>query len=437
MVLVGELVVDVTLATPTAATKVRMGGVFHGARAAWAAGIEYELAYFAPDYLDGEALKLAQAHGAARVTKLGTISGGPNVMLIGEATEAGSQRYEHLLSDHLAFTFDEEKLSTLCTSAVDVIVFSGNFQLATVLSVLARTKARVHLDLGNGPQRLEDLTQLGRPLDTLWLSTSAPVFPALAPGLPGSFADLAGKIAAKVILKENRGGARLFSSAGLVAVGAQRRTIVHSVGVGDAFNVIYVTQAEKSGDQAALSYAAWIAAEYAATTFPDDFRREVQRVLQIPPEEISTLPGVSLPWEARSACQIYIAAPDFDYVDQRPIDALAECLKYHNFSPRLPVRENGQANGEMTFADKRALYQSDMALLEKCGLLIAVNLYDDPGTLIEIGLASAMGIPVIVYDPKGKAQNVMLLHVPELVSSSLDQIITATFDIIARQCRPA
>lgn len=45
VVLVGEVMVDVTMRTTTADTKLRLGGVFHAARALWAAGVAYDLAY--------------------------------------------------------------------------------------------------------------------------------------------------------------------------------------------------------------------------------------------------------------------------------------------------------------------------------------------------------------------------------------------------------
>jgi nucleoside 2-deoxyribosyltransferase len=435
IVLLGEVVVDVTHQTPFTQTKLRMGGVLHGARALWAIGAEYEIAHYCPTYVEKAVQEHAKIHRALRATKVGDISGCPNVMLIDEPTEAGSQFYEHLLREEAIFVFDADKFRTLASEDdIDVLILSGNFALAPVLAVLAQTRARVHLDLGNGPTRIEDLAHLGRPFSTLFLSTSTSVFPSLARELPASVQALAGRVAEKVLLKENRGGARLFGSGSPVHVGSQRRDIVHSVGVGDAFDAVFVSLTQRFGDAAALSYASWIAAEYAATTFPDDFQRGADRTLKIAPEEIVELPSVSLPWESRPACQVYIAAPDFDYVKRRHIDALVECLRYHNFSPRLPVRENGQARDDTTAADKRKLYDADMALLKQCGLLIAVYLYDDPGTMIEIGLAHAIGIPIVVYDPCDNARNVMLTQAPELVTSSLDKVITAAFDIVARIC---
>jgi hypothetical protein len=433
LLLVGEMMVDVTVQTATEATKVRMGGVFHAARAAWACGANYEIAYFSPEYLDKEIGGMAKAHGASRATKLGNILGCPNVMLIAEATEAGSQGYEHLLSEHIEFSFDATALGELVDANTDVVVLSGNYPLRSVLECLVKSGARIHLDIGNGPSHLQTLKSLAKPIASLFLSTSASDFNELAKDLPRSIQTLSGKVAEKIILKENRGGARLFMATEDILVGAQRRQISHSVGVGDVFDTVFVMLGTRFDMKAALTYAAWIAADYAATTFPADFKSDVERTLLVPANEIVGLGGVSLPWEARPGCQIYIAAPDFDYIDRRPIDLLVECMKYHNFSPRLPVRENGQANGEMTPEEKTRLFDADMTLLGNCEVMVAVNLHDDPGMLIEIGLAHAKGIPVVVYDPFERAENVMLVNVPVLVSSSLDRVITAIFDAVAKQ----
>lgn len=70
-----------------------------------------------------------------------------------------------------------------------------------------------------------------------------------------------------------------------------------------------------------------------------------------------------------------------------------------------------------------------------CQVLVAVMLYDDPGTLIEIGIAVERGIPVIVYDPGSRADNLMLTQLPFLVSSDLDQVISVVFDCASRLSR--
>ncbi len=41
-----------------------------------------------------------------------------------------------------------------------------------------------------------------------------------------------------------------------------------------------------------------------------------------------------------------LPGPGFDYVDATHIEALVSCLKYHNFRPRRPVKEHGQAHSD-------------------------------------------------------------------------------------------
>ena len=83
------------------------------------------------------------------------------------------------------------------------------------------------------------------------------------------------------------------------------------------------------------------------------------------------------------------------------------------------------ANAEK--AERIGLYSADMTLLSKCNMLIAVLLYNDPGTLIEIGMAVQKGMPTLVYDPKGIADNCMLTECPTFVSSDLDAIMAKVF----------
>lgn len=50
--LIGDILVDVTLKTEFNPLKMRLGGIVHAARALWAMGVEYDVAFFSPSYLD-------------------------------------------------------------------------------------------------------------------------------------------------------------------------------------------------------------------------------------------------------------------------------------------------------------------------------------------------------------------------------------------------
>jgi nucleoside 2-deoxyribosyltransferase len=245
------------------------------------------------------------------------------------------------------------------------------------------------------------------------------------------FANEFKAIADRLILKENRGGSRAFdfSSQEQLSIPSQTRPIVHSVGVGDVYNAAYVYSRSIKPLKASLTLSSWIAMEYAITTFPDDFKRGVQRTLKSNIDDLINIGGVILPWEFRKQVNIYIAAPDFDFVNGAPIELLVESLNYHNFSPRRPIKENGQMEKDASKSRKNELFTKDIDLLDNCSMLVAVLLYNDPGTLIEIGYAAAKGKPVLVYDPHNIAENCMLTELPTLISTDLDEIISEIFII--------
>ena len=243
--------------------------------------------------------------------------------------------------------------------------------------------------------------------------------------------ELAGKKCRRFVFKENRGGARVFDGTNTVEIGAQLRPIAHSVGVGDCFDVAYIYTATRSSTAAALTYASFVAADYAATTYVDDFKRAVQDSLSNSPETIVQLQGVRVPWERRPDFHIYIAAPDFDFVDRTSIDSIVDSLRYHNFTPHRPIEEHGQMGVGLSSTRKQELFNRDIDLLGRCQLVVAVLLYDDPGTLIEIGWAAAGEKPVLVFAPRGVPENLMLTQSPRLVTQQQDELIDGVFRTVA------
>ncbi|MCL5960657.1 MAG: nucleoside 2-deoxyribosyltransferase [Chloroflexi bacterium] len=435
--LVGEVCVDVMLAKPNEENSLRLGGVMHAARVLWALDVKYELAYVAPDYLVPHIEDYATRHGSSLTTRIGTVRGAPNVILIGEPTEVRSQRYDLLLRGHYECSFSEDKIAALAAPTVsDLVVFPGNYDLEPVLEACAGSNARIHIDISNGVHALSSIRGLGRRFDTVFLSTSSDLFLKEFDRNLNSLRDnLLGKYCSAFLFKENRGGARFFHESSPndpIMIEAQVRPIVHSVGVGDCFDVAYVASCEQPGDFTALTYASWLSAEYASTLSPDAFKLGCQRTLAIPPEQIIHLRGISLPWEVRQSKPIYVAAPDFSYVDKAPINYIVECLRYHNFCPRLPVREHGEMEEDASPERKGKLFEADMRLLRDCRMVLGVMIGNDPGTLIELGLGAGLGLPVVVYDPLDTARNLMLTELPDLVSSNADNILAKVFEIMAR-----
>lgn len=426
--LIGDVIVDVMMTEPV---KMRLGGIFHAARACWALGVPFHILYMAPEYLVEDIHSYASKLGAASIQQVGHVTGCPNVVVIKEATEAGSQGYEYLLRDQYRCELASD-LAGMVPVVSDVLVFPGGYDLVTVLKS-CKGKGSVSVDIANWNGKIDDL--LGLEISSLISSTSSPLFVEEFSADVKAFATASLAVAETLLFKENRGGTRVFRGDEVTQVGAQLRPIAHSVGVGDCYNVAFLVKRRDGSDLVAGNFASRVAAEYAATTYPDEFEVGVQTALAAGDNVLLGEQGISIPWEIRSDLNVYIAAPDFDYNDRGHINAVADALKYHNFRPRLPVRENGQASLEDNFERKQALFQGDMQLLVECQIVVVVLIDSDPGTLIELGLAAGMGMHTVVYDPHGIASNVMLVCLPNAVCRTLDEVISAVFTFLALRAR--
>lgn len=425
---VGEFSLDVML--PSEGTKMRLGGVAHACRALWALGVEYEVAYSAPEFLVDAIRLFLTNHNAASSLRFGQIVGAPNTVLIREPTEAGSQGYEVLLRDEVRTVPNEE---IRFSPAVDaVLILAGDFSVTAAVLAAGDVGASCHIDIANLGDYEAALESLPQQVMTLISSTSSRPFVEAFKGAPQTLVEHLLCFSERVLFKENRGGARLFvgSFHTVVSVGAQLRPIQHSVGVGDVFDAAFVAIAG-SGNEAAMNAASWIAASYASTTYPDTFKQDVEAVISNP--DVLGTAGVSLRWEDRDCFNVYLAGPDFDHLDRTAIESVVAALEYHNFAVRLPIRENGQIPDDADFATRTTAFTADLKLLSDCQMVLAVVPTPDPGTLVEIGLAVGLGKPVAVLDPHGVVRaNLFAAMAPRLVTDSLDELISFTFDRAAR-----
>jgi nucleoside 2-deoxyribosyltransferase len=83
----------------------------------------------------------------------------------------------------------------------------------------------------------------------------------------------------------------------------------------------------------------------------------------------------------------------------------------------------------------RKTFHADVELLRKCSVVFAIPSSRDAGTLVEMGMAMSMGIPVITYDPRGDAGNTMVIAGSTVYSSSLDECLNTVFNEISKICQ--
>jgi nucleoside 2-deoxyribosyltransferase len=417
----------------------RLGGVMHAVRALAATKIEFSLAYIGPQYLDNLIEHESNTYGVKMVCKIGNVSGAPNILDIGEPRECGDQGYYMpLYEEHHQSEVYLDKLKILMEKEFfkDALILAGQFDLGGILEIAKGHNIQTEIDLGNvSVQEWRDVRTKIAMTDTIIISTSSRLF---LDEFNGSVVEMKTNLHSKtsfILLKENRGGSRFFNFQDPdndLSIPSHPCSIRHSVGVGDCFDAIYLSERTHAGNHKALCFASVVAMEYASTYNFAVFYQAAQKWLASSGETLISLKGITLPWEKRPSFNIYIAAPDFSGTDRTHIEAIVNILKYHNFMPRLPIRENGEVNPDATPADQERLFNDDLDLLLKCKLLIAVLPFPDAGSLIEIGIAFEKGIPILVYRPNGKETNIMLTQSAESITNDIDELITKVYDVCNR-----
>ena len=404
----------------------------HAARGLWAAGIAYSVAVFCPQYLVEEARHYLAKLGCIDFICLGGVVGAPNVVLIGDVTEVSHQGYEDLMRKTKVAMF-HDPLPPL-GGYQKVIVFPGKFEIEKLANALS-DDAQISFDIAYDLDCLSYLEPFVGRLEAIIISTSSLLFMQRGHEDLESLLEEISLLSAKVfLLKENRGGSRLFHllDGDVDEIPAVLSATVNSVGVGDAYSSVMVGFSNRGWSEAAWR-GSQAATAYSQSTFPDDIKRDLQRGLKLSVDVLKSLGGTILPWHERQNYSIYLAAPDFSYVDKQELESAVSCLEYHNFRVRRPIIENGELSRPASEADLSVAYHADCRLLDDCDAVFAVPLGRDPGTLVEIGMAISAGKPVITYDPRGENKNTMLMVGSAVYSVSLDECLNGVFDAIANQ----
>ncbi len=431
LLVVGEIIVDFTTARPGADCKLRLGGIVHAARGLWASGVPYAVAAVCPRYLLDQAEKYLSRHGCVDFVWLGEVMGAPNVIVIGDATEVSHQGYQYLLRDEKSVEIRD--VADALRIYREVLIFPGSYDLASVKGFFS-SEARYSFDIAYDAEDFSVLEGFVGHINAVIISTSSPLFMTKgSDDIEPMLEDVRRLNPEVFLLKENRGGSRIFNirTGESDHVPAQLSSTVNSVGVGDVYSAVMVAFGTGQWKEAAWR-GAMAATAYSQTTFPDDLQKDVSRSRKLSFEELRDLGGTVLPWHARPLFPIYLAAPDFSYVEKPEVDRAVDALCYHNFLVRRPIEENGELPLGSDPALLQLTFRSDVALLDQCEAVFAVPLARDPGTLVEIGIAIAREQPVITFDPRHENNNTMVSGGSATYSDDLDTCLNGLFVAISK-----
>jgi nucleoside 2-deoxyribosyltransferase/sugar/nucleoside kinase (ribokinase family) len=430
LLLVGEVYIDYTLPSAASATKMRLGGIVHAARGLWAIGADFAVAAICPRYLIAQTRAYLEQLGCSDFIWLADVNGAPNVMAIGDPTELADQAYDEILRDEKSIDYLEDANGLKAFKTC--LIFPGKYDPSFLRPLLAED-VQVSVDIAYDVSDVQALSSFKGSLVAVITSTSSPMFLEVGSEDVSNLLQLLEDLSPKtVVLKENRGGSRVFDlhNDRIEEIPALLDETVNSVGVGDVYSAVFVSMLDTDAFDAGWK-AARAATCYAQTTYPDDFKRDVRRSLALSLDQMRELGGTTLPWHQRSEFQIYFAAPDFSYVERTHIDQTLEALDYHNFCTRRPIQENGELPSQSPSHLMRTAYLSDCALLHECSLVFALPLGRDPGTLVEVGLAIALEKPVITYDPLHENTNTMVVQGSDVYSDKLDTCLNGVFEAMS------
>jgi len=434
VLIIGEIFIDTHLdLIDVNGPLVRLGGIFHSARACASLGVEYALAYYAPDYLDEDINNFSCVLKTKACYQLGIVKNAPNVMLINESKEISDQGYYNIVKDQAQF-IETGSIKNIIDmiNPTDILICPGRYDTNKVIRDLNSFKGRIHIDFHYDSEDILD--NLDTNITTIILSTSSSIFKNRCDGELEKLVTYFKPVKADYLLvKENRGGAFCysFSDDSIYESPAYYVPTMHSVGVGDVYNAVFMSRFFENDFEKKMRLSSLCAARYAETMSYEKFESNVQLVLKNI-EELVTLEGVRLSWEERKSKNIYLAAPDFPNVNTTLLEKLANCLKYHNFVPRLPIRENGLFKASMTLEEELRIYQKDIGLIDTCDLLIAVLLFNDPGTLVELGMFKQSGKPTIIFDPYNICDNMFVRHTPAFLCKTIGEVLDATYQCLKR-----
>ncbi|WP_158151284.1 nucleoside 2-deoxyribosyltransferase [Pantoea ananatis] len=432
ILLVGEIFIDVTINTDK--TKMRLGGIVHAARGLWASEIDYCVAAIYPSYLDKEIRNYLKAHGCSAIHHIADVKNSPNVIFLYDEKETSHQGYENILRNQKEIEYNKD-ITCLCNYDA-VVIYPGDYSLATIFNYIEKNTS-ISIDIAYGVKSLAQIPDKNFNLELLTISTSSELFLKLT---SKNYENLAYEIKNKnvrfLLVKENRGGSVVydFSSEMEINLPAYIDETVNSVGVGDVFTAVMAAKIMELGIDSAWR-GLQAATCYAKTTFVDDFKRNLNREYMISISELQSLLGVRVPWSKRKDIKIYLAAPDFTYIDTHLIEQAVSSFSYHNFDLIRPVKINGELSKPANLNTLKETYDKDIHLLLDCDLVFAIPLSKDPGTLVEIGYALAINKPVIVYDPLNENDNTMVIGGANAYSNNLDIALNATFITISDKMR--
>lgn len=125
---------------------------------------------------------------------------------------------------------------------------------------------------------------------------------------------------------------------------------------------------------------------------------------------------------------IYLAGPFFSKPECNWLNYICKCLESSGLKVYSPSRENGIVRVDAPIEERRSIYESDIKLLEKSNMVVALLDNEDTGTYFEIGYAIKKEIPVFGLKTSLKPLNNMIYNGCSKICGSIEELIGTIYE---------
>lgn len=401
----------------------RIGGIFHSIRALNALGISSEILYCGSTFIEEHISKYEKKLGILKSNRCFNRLGSPGIFLVEHSNELHSNKYEYILPEEEKIELDISLLNQMDFSTfTDVLIFPGTYDLDIILEKISRCNLNIHIDMQY--EYIEKLKPYK--IDTIFISIDS------NNTLDNTIKYLESKKNWNTaILKENRGGSVAFNSSGdKYEIPSFLFGSIHSVGVGDVYNSSYlVYKSHGLSIEDSLIKSSYNASLYSMTL---NYERYLESLVVLDDYIPLKENGIRVPFISRKDVHIYVAGPDFSNSRYKIyFDKIDEILTYHNFNGHLPIRENGEGEGKSN-NEQSIMYKKDVALLDKCQIMVACGFENDSGTMAEIGYFKAQNKPIVLFDPNNDVTNMFVRHTVNEIVYTLDELLETLYRLVSK-----
>lgn len=124
---------------------------------------------------------------------------------------------------------------------------------------------------------------------------------------------------------------------------------------------------------------------------------------------------------------IYLAGPFFSQQEVLWVNYIHQSLESCGLKILSPSKENGIINTSFTPDIRKATFISDLELLQKADIVVALLDHDDAGTSFEIGYAYSHGKPVIGLKTSADKLNNMIQYGCNPICDTVDKLVSEVY----------